>query len=287
MLAATVAALGAAAAYSAVSSSGPDTTPMPPPEPPAETPTPTPESPAETPTPPPDPPAETPPPEPPAETPTPPPEPEKVMSGGNIGRPPWGVISASSPANAPPSSVVSALTAVLDVPYNPKELEQQLILTERQYQQITLEIFEVEQKLTRKKKEYIDNLGSYAKSLSDSKKAEIDINFYKKKLEPKELSKERRKQLNEILSNKDKSDAEKQAARDELASANSGKQEDAKTLNDYREKYAEAFGAKAKADDEVIYAERDKRSYQAEYDLLLKKRDELKQTLIEVAEKRK
>jgi hypothetical protein len=151
-------------------------------------------------------------------------EPEKVMAGGNIGRPPWGVISASSPGNAPPAGITSALTSILGVSYNPKELEQQLILTERQYQQITLEIFEVEQKLTRKKKEYIDNLGSYAKSLSDSKKAEIDINFYKKKMEVKELSKERRKQLNDIISNKDKSDADRQAAKDELAAGNSGKQ---------------------------------------------------------------
>lgn len=269
MLAATVAALGAAAAYSAVSSSGPNTTPMPPPEPIPETPTP-----------PSEPIPDSPPPEPPAE------EAEKVIAGGGLGRPPWGVISATSPTNAPPASVVSALTSVLGVPYNPKELEQQLILTERQYQQTTLEIFEVEQKLVKKKKEYIDNLGSYAKSLSDSKKAEIDINFYKKKMEPKELSKERRKQLNDIISNKDKSDAERQAAKDELASANSGKQEDAKTLDDYREKYAKAFGDKAKADDEVFYAERDKKAYQAEYDSLLKKREELKQTLKEIGEKR-
>jgi len=269
MLAATVAALGAAAAYSAVSSSGPNTTPMPPPEPIPETPTP-----------PSEPIPETPPSEPPAE------EPEKVITGGGLGRPPWGVISATSPTNAPPAGVVSALTSVLGVPYNPKELEQQLILTERQYQQTTLEIFEVEQKLVRKKKEYIDNLGSYAKSLSDSKKAEIDINFYKKKMEPKELSKERRKQLNDIIGNKDKSDAEKQAAKDELASAASGKQEDSKTLDDYREKYAKAFGDKAKADDEVFYAERDKKAYQAEYDSLLKKREELKQTLKEIGEKR-
>ena len=282
MLAATVAALGAAAAYSAVSSSGPDTTPMPP----AEIPTPPPEPVVET--PPPEPVAETPPPEPPAETPTPPPEPEKVMSGGNIGRPPWGVISTSSPIDAPPASAASALTAVLGLSYNPKELEQQLILTERQYQQITLEIFEVEQKLTRKKSEYIAHLQTYAKSLSDKEKANIDINFYKKKLEPKELSKERRKQLNEILSNKDKTDAEKQAARDELASANSSRQqEDAKTLDDYRKKYAEAFGDKAKAEDEVFYAEREKKAYQTEYDLLLKKRDELKQSLRDVGEKRK
>ena len=278
MLAATVAALGAAAAYSAVASSGPTTIPMPPPEPVVETP----------------------PPEPVAETPTPPTEPagatapslpleepEKVMAGGSIGRPPWGIISASSPADAPPAGITSALTSILGVSYNPKELEQQLILTERQYQDTTLEIFEIEQRLTRKKKEYIDNLGSYAKSLSDSKKAEIDINFYKKKMEPKELSKERRKQLNDIVSNKDKTDAERQAAKDELASANSGKQEDTKTLDDYREKYADAFGAKAKADDEVLYAERDKKAYQAEYDSLLKKREELKQTLRDIGEKRK
>jgi hypothetical protein len=277
MLAATVAALGAAAAYSAVASSGPTATPMPSPEPPAE---PIPE----TPTPPTEPTVETPPPE---GASLPMEEPEKVMAGGNIGRPPWGVISASSPANAPPAGITSALTSILGVSYNPKELEQQLILTERQYQQTTLEIFEVEQKLTRKKKEYIDNLGSYAKSLSDSKKAEIDINFYKKKMEVKELSKERRKQLNDIISNKDKSDADRQAAKDELAAGNSGKQEDAKTLDDYREKYAEAFGAKAKADDEVFYAERDKKSYQAEYESMLKKRDELQQTLKEIGEKRK
>ena len=281
MLAATVTALGVVAAYSAVASSGPDTTPMPSREP-ALPETAPPESPAET--PPPEPPAETPPPEG-ASLPTE--EPEKVMSGGNIGRPPWGVISASSPASAPPASVASALTAVLGVPYNPKELEQQLILTERQYQQITLEIFEVEQKLTRKKSEYIAHLQTYAKSLSDKEKANIDINFYKKKLEPKELTKERRKQLNEIVSNKDKTDAEKQAARDELAAGNSRQQEDAKTLDDYRRKYAEAFGDKAKADDEVFYAEREKKAYQTEYDLLLKKRDELKQLLIEVGEKRK
>jgi hypothetical protein len=277
MLAATVAALGAAAAYSAVSSSGPNTTPMPPPEPTVETLTP-----------PTEPTVETPPPEAAGATAPslPMEEPEKVMAGGGIGRPPWGVISATSPADAPPAGVASALTAVLGISYNPKELEQQLILTERQYQQTTLEIFEVEQKLARKKKEYIDNLGSYAKSLSDSKKAEIDINFYKKKMEPKELSKERRKQLNDIISNKDKSDAERQAAKDELASAASGKQEDAKTLDDYREKYAKAFGDKAKADDEVLYAERDKKAYQAEYDSLLKKKEELKQTLKEIGEKR-
>ena len=280
MLAATVAALGAAAAYSAVASSGPTTTPMPSPEPPAE---PIPE----TPTPPSEPAVETPPPEGATAPSLPMEEPEKVMAGGSIGRPPWGIISASSPADAPPAGITSALTSVLGVSYNPKELEQQLILTERQYQQITLEIFEVEQKLTRKKKEYIDNLGSYARSLSDSKKAEIDINFYKKKMEVKELTKERRKQLNDIITNKDKTDAEKQAAKDELAAGTSGKQEDAKTLNDYREKYAEAFGAKAKADDEVFYAERDKKSYQAEYDSMLKKRDELKQTLKDIGEKRK
>lgn len=276
MLAATVAALGAAAAYSAVSSSGPDTTPMPPPE--------------------------TPPPEPVAETPTPPTEPagatapslpveepEKVadMAGGGIGRPPWGVISATSPAGAPPSGITSALSSVLGVSYNPKELEQQLILTERQYQQTTLDIFEIEQKLSKKKTEYISHLQSYAKSISDSKKAEIDINFFKKKLEPKELSKERRKQLNDIISNKDKPDSERQAAKDELASASSGKQEDAKTLDDYRDNYAKAFGDKAKADDEVMYAEREKKAYQAEYELLLKKRDELKQSLTELGEKRK
>jgi hypothetical protein len=288
MLAATVAALGAAAAYSAVASSGPTATPMPSPEPPAEpipeTPTPPTEPTVETPTPPTEPTVETPTPE---GASLPMEEPEKVMAGGNIGRPPWGVISASSPANAPPAGITSALTSILGVSYNPKELEQQLILTERQYQQTTLEIFEVEQKLTRKKKEYIDNLGSYAKSLSDSKKAEIDINFYKKKMEVKELSKERRKQLNDIISNKDKSDADRQAAKDELAAGNSGKQEDAKTLDDYREKYAEAFGAKAKADDEVFYAERDKKSYQAEYESMLKKRDELQQTLKEIGEKRK
>jgi hypothetical protein len=291
MLAATVAALGAAAAYSAVASSGPTATPMPSPEPPAEpipeTPTPPTEPTVETPTPPTEPAVETPPPEGATAPSLPMEEPEKVMAGGNIGRPPWGVISASSPANAPPAGITSALTSILGVSYNPKELEQQLILTERQYQQTTLEIFEVEQKLTRKKKEYIDNLGSYAKSLSDSKKAEIDINFYKKKMEVKELSKERRKQLNDIISNKDKSDADRQAAKDELAAGNSGKQEDAKTLDDYREKYAEAFGAKAKADDEVFYAERDKKSYQAEYDSMLKKRDELQQTLKEIGEKRK
>jgi hypothetical protein len=280
MLAATVAALGAAAAYSAVASSGPTTTPMPPPEPVVETPTPPAEPIPETPTPPTEPAGATAPS-------LPMEEPEKVMAGGNIGRPPWGVISASSPTNAPPAGITSALTSILGVSYNPKELEQQLILTERQYQDTTLEIFEVEQRLTRKKKEYIDNLGSYAKSLSDSKKAEIDINFYKKKMEPKELSKERRKQLNDIVSNKDKTDAERQAAKDELASANSGKQEDAKTLDDYREKYADAFGAKAKADDEVLYAERDKKAYQAEYDSLLKKRVELKQTLQDIGEKRK
>ena len=269
MLAATVAALGAAAAYSAVASSGPTAIPMPSPEPIPETPTP-PTEPAG------------------ATAPSlPMEEPEKVMAGGNIGRPPWGVISASSPTNAPPAGITSALTSILGVSYNPKELEQQLILTERQYQDTTLEIFEVEQRLTRKKKEYIDNLGSYAKSLSDSKKAEIDINFYKKKMEPKELSKERRKQLNDIVSNKDKTDAERQAAKDELASANSGKQEDAKTLDDYRHNYAKAFGDKAKADDEVLYAERDKKAYQAEYDSLLKKRVELKQTLQDIGEKRK
>jgi hypothetical protein len=269
MLAATVAALGAAAAYSAVSSSGPN-------EPIPETPTPLPEPNLKTPTPPTEPVVETPPPE----------EPEKVMAGGGLGRPPWGIISATSPTNAPPSSVASVLTSVLGVPYNPKELEQQLIITERQYQQTTLEIFEVEQRLAKKKKEYIDNLGSYAKSLSDSKKAEIDINFYKKKMEPKELTKERRRQLDDIIKNNGKTDAEKQAAKDELASAASGKQEDAKTLDDYREKYAKAFGDKAKADDEVLYAERDKKAYQAEYDSLLKKKEELKQTLKEIGEKR-
>jgi hypothetical protein len=278
MLAATVAALGAAAAYSAVASSGPSTTPMPSPEPPAE---PIPE----TPTPPTEPAVETPPPE---GASLPMEESEKVMAGGSIGRPPWGVISASSPADAPPAGITSALTAVLGVSYNPKELEQQLILTERQYQQTTLEIFEVEQKLAKKKTAYITHLQSYAKSLSEKEKANIDINFYKKKLEPKELSKERRKQLNDIISaNSGKTDAEKQTARDELASATSGKQEDAKTLEDYREKYAKAFGDKAKADDEVLYAERDKKAYQTEYDLLLKKRDELRQTLQEIGEKRK
>ena len=289
MLAATVAALGAAAAYSAVASSGPTVTPMPPPEPIPDNPTPPTEPPVETPTPPTETAVETPPPEGATAPSLPLEEPEKVadMAGGGIGRPPWGIISASSPADAPPAGITSALTSILGIQYNPKELEQQLILIERQYQQATLDIFVIEQRLERKKKEYQARLQSYATILSQKEKAVADSNFYKKKLEVKDLTRERKKQLNEIISNKDKSETDKQAARDELAAGNSGQQESATALDEYREKYAKSVGNKVKAEDEVSYAEQEKAVYKAEYDSLLKKRVELKQTLREIGEKRR
>ena len=289
MLAATVAALGAAAAYSAVASSGPTVTPMPSPEPITDNPTPPTEPPVETPTPPTETAVETPPPEGATAPSLPLEEPDKVadMAGGGIGRPPWGIISASSPADAPPAGITSALTSILGIQYNPKELEQQLILIERQYQQATLDIFVIEQRLERKKKEYQARLQSYATILSQKEKAVADSNFYKKKLEVKDLTRERRKQLNEIISNKDKSETDKQAARDELAAGNSGQQESATALDEYREKYAKSVGNKVKAEDEVSYAEQEKAVYKAEYDSLLKKRVELKQTLREIGEKRR
>jgi len=289
MLAATVAALGAAAAYSAVASSEPNTTPMPSPEPIPESHTPPTEPPVETPTPPTETAVETPPPEGATAPSLPLEEPEKVadMAGGGIGRPPWGIISASSPADAPPAGITSALTSILGIQYNPKELEQQLILIERQYQQATLDIFVIEQRVERKKKEYQARLQSYATILSQKEKAVADSNFYKKKLEVKDLTRERRRQLDDIIKNKDKSDADKQAARDELAAGNSGQQESAAALDEYRENYAKSVGNKAKAEDDVSYAEQEKAVYKAEYDSLLKKRVELKQTLREIGEKRK
>lgn len=205
-------------------------------------------------------------PAPPAE-PAPAPVPEPDMSGGAIGRPPWGAIA---PAALKPGLVDAMGKAVGLVTVDPKQLEQEIIAVNQEIQTNNLKLYEIKQNIEDiNTKKYIPAREKYAIALSSLQTAQTEIDSAKRKLNPQQgnLSKEEKTRLNKIVEKgSTASDKEKEDAREKLKASQTPKELNAEDKIAVTKVYSEAVKTKVIQEDVRDDSEREKTKWKVMLD---------------------
>lgn len=215
--------------------------------------------------------------EPPAEAPD--------MAGGAIGRPKWGVISSN--VIAPQDTTLGAtVTNALGIREDPRALNDQIILVERQLEIANFNGFVLKKKIADTLTKYQGVRKTFAEKFAESKNQELTAADYLKKLNSQgQQNQEGKKALNKIIGDNSKTQAERDEAKRKLAEMGQAKEVDEITLGKWRKAYTDATAKKIEADDEKTDAERDKNKYFAELSDLRTKADEQEKTVKELLAK--
>ena len=192
------------------------------------------------------------------------PEPEaKEMEGGGIGRPPWGILSSTVTApdtTTPVGALKSAVSQVLSVKIDSKQLQAQLIQITGQIQTAVGEVFKFEQKISEVQRLYSAQRAIFAQKLGLSKNAETTANTYLKKIssQGQQLGKNDPK-VKEKQAEIDKATGdEKKRLEKEKQDMMQSKPVDDSVLKEWMRIYSEAITNKVEADDEMEDAKREK-----------------------------
>jgi hypothetical protein len=207
------------------------------------------------------------------------------MAGGAIGRPKWGVISSN--VLAPQDTTLGAtVTNALGIREDPRTLNDQIILVERQLEAANFNGFVLKKKIADTLTKYQGVRKTFAEKFAESKNQELTAADYLKKLNSQgNQNQEGKKALNKIISGNG-TEAEKAEAKRKLAEMGQAKEVDEITLGKWRKSYTDATAKKIEADDEKTDAERDKNKYFAELSELRTKADEQEKTVKELLAKR-
>jgi hypothetical protein len=209
-----------------------------------------------------------------------------AMAGGAIGRPKWGVISST--VVAPQDTTLGATVSnALGIREDPRALNDQIILVERQLETANFSGFVLKKKIADTLLKYQRVRKIFAEKFAESKNQELTSADYLKKLNNQgNQNQEGKKALNKIISDNSKSQAERDDAKKKLAEMGQAKEVDETTLGKWRQAYTDATARKIEADDEKTDAERDKNKYFAELTDLRTKVDEQEKTVKELLVKR-